>query len=454
MTYYIVLGLKGILTAFLVVSVGYSVLHLLFGYKKMRFAQVPKSLHNAFSSKLCAFIATLLIMSYVLMHLFQTSMYGGASISLNYIGASNGLNPNGTRYKMSEILSDEVLEKAIQIGALDGISIDDLRDCLEVIQPVQGGTQSEEDYHISTEFFITYQATKKTIQLNPDTVARLVAYAYKDRFIDQYVNDETILNLDFSGIDDLDYIEICDFLENRANNIILCADSFGNENASFVSEATGEKFYALSNKVTNYKDTAIENLRSFILVNGLSKDRDRYIQKLVYEDAKYNLNYQKDKISSQIRLDAIDKYENDLANVVLIPTYAQDHSFYMSQTALGIDYYAADANSYADMANDVYSKITFNDYVAEQLRKSAATKEDYVNADRTINAVVTQLNSFAKLTGETAYDYRVHSSDHYLGITVYALHPSYVKSALIAFALFFSTYLLSFVKNMRKREDI
>ena len=42
-----------------------------------------------------------------------------AVVALNYSEASQALNSNGTRYNMSEIISDEVVESAIKKGALE-----------------------------------------------------------------------------------------------------------------------------------------------------------------------------------------------------------------------------------------------------------------------------------------------------------------------------------------------
>ena len=42
-----------------------------------------------------------------------------AVVALNYSEASQAQNSNGTRYNMAEIICDEVVEKAIEMGAFD-----------------------------------------------------------------------------------------------------------------------------------------------------------------------------------------------------------------------------------------------------------------------------------------------------------------------------------------------
>ena len=75
-----------------------------------------------------------------------------AIVSLNYSEASQALNSNGTRYNMAEIISDEVLEKAIEKGAFKNVTVNQLKNCLSVYPCVQGGVEDESQYHISTEF--------------------------------------------------------------------------------------------------------------------------------------------------------------------------------------------------------------------------------------------------------------------------------------------------------------
>ena len=55
-----------------------------------------------------------------------------AVVSLNYSEASQAQNSNGTRYNMAEIICDEVVAKAIQMGAFEDVTVKQLKDCLSV----------------------------------------------------------------------------------------------------------------------------------------------------------------------------------------------------------------------------------------------------------------------------------------------------------------------------------
>ena len=64
----------------------------------------------------------------VLNHI-KSKQFVSAVVSLNYSEASLAQNSNGTRYNMSEIICDEVIEKAIEKGALEDVTVKQLKHC-------------------------------------------------------------------------------------------------------------------------------------------------------------------------------------------------------------------------------------------------------------------------------------------------------------------------------------
>lgn len=96
----------------------------------------------------------------------QGAMQGTAVIGFNYPEASRGLTPNKTRLNASEIISEEVLDQAIQDAGMN-ISAQKLRDCLTVMPVKAGSTISTDATYISTEYLLTYTANKDTLFLNP-----------------------------------------------------------------------------------------------------------------------------------------------------------------------------------------------------------------------------------------------------------------------------------------------
>ena len=88
------------------------------------FRQILKTAEyiNVWLILLC-FIVT---MFFGIINHFKQKNSAYAVISLNYSEASQALNSNGTRYNMAEIISDEVIEMAIEKGAFENVKVKDL----------------------------------------------------------------------------------------------------------------------------------------------------------------------------------------------------------------------------------------------------------------------------------------------------------------------------------------
>ena len=112
-----------------------------------------------------------------------------AVVALNYSEASQAQNSNGTRYNMAEIICDEVVEKAIEMGALENVTVKQLKNCLCVYPYIQGDVNDKSSYHISTEFIVEYHASKHTDHLDAENVITLITSAYKDYYIEKYTDN-------------------------------------------------------------------------------------------------------------------------------------------------------------------------------------------------------------------------------------------------------------------------
>ena len=124
-------------------------------------------------------------------------------IGFNYKEASQGLNPNSTRFNTYDIISDEVLEEVIQRLATE-MSARQLRSTLSVYPLAAGSELSAEQYYVSTEYVLTYTASPKSIRLNPRETVDMVAEVYEEQFNETYGHKTDVLDVDHSLIDKVD----------------------------------------------------------------------------------------------------------------------------------------------------------------------------------------------------------------------------------------------------------
>ena len=298
---------------------------------------------NAWIIMLC-FITT---MTYGLFNHYELKKSVHAIVSLNYSEASQALNSNGTRYNMAEIISDEVVDRAIKKGALEDVTVKQLKNCLVVYPCVQGGVGDESEYHISTEFAVEYHASKDTNHLDSENVIKLITSAYKEYYIEKYIDNFKLdeKELDFEK---MEYMDIVEYFDKETKAILNYLYGMAEKNPSFVT-SNNSTFNSIAGKVYQFKETQInQNLRSLILQNGIVRDKNSYIDRLSYKNKNVDFDRQKNSASYNLCNQAIDMYSEEMTRVVLVPTWDQAGKYYMGRTKVGVDELSVLATNYSN----------------------------------------------------------------------------------------------------------
>ncbi len=346
----------------------------------------------------------------------QISMQASVIIGFNYPEASSGLNPNRTRFNISEILSDNILEKAITDGNLNNVSVDDLKQSLSVTPLQAGDSISTNQVYMSTEYQLTYEASKNTLQLDPGSVVDAVAEAYCQEFVSAYSRKTDVLTMDFSDLEDLDYLDIVNLFDKKSESVEEYANLLSYENASFQSETTGETFSSIAEKIRSFREVQLDRFESFILSNGLAKNRDQYIAKLNYDNTITHLDYLKNLATHNINLDAIDRYERDMATIVLIPSEDLDGEFYMSRTKIGVDYFAENAELAMQSAAKHQQDMQFNDYAISQMMAAGRAENRITQVENMLESLKSEYQVYAGLLADTLADYDKKTTNDYVSV--------------------------------------
>jgi len=378
-----------------------------------------------------------------------------AELSLNYALASQGLNPNGTRFNQTDILNPQVLERAIEKGALEDITAQDLRDTLHVRPVVQRSSWPEGDYFISTQFVVKYRANERTAAQDGETLLTLVTQAYREWFIQKYSANTGILKLDFTQAEGQDYLDCCSFLSKTAKSIGEYMYNMSREEPAFRSGVNGETFQSVSSQAYAVSDTLVENLEAYVLEEGVSRDAAQYISRLKVDNVFLHYDAQKAAASNENTLEAISTYENDMARIVLVPTYDTNNQFYMSQTRIGVDDFAANADHYAGQKVSIYGKIADNRHVIDCFSGHAAPGTDK-KAESLIGQIERELTRIARQAEELVEEYNARQTSKYMTSVVSSAEDQAKSSALtiavltLLFALGLHLCRFAFVEN-RKR---
>ena len=335
-----------------------------------------------------------------------------AVVSLNYSEASQAQNTNGTRFNMTEIICDDVIERAIRLGAFEDVTVDQLRECLSVYPYVQGDVNDKSNYHISTEFVVEYKASRHTSHLDSENVIMLVTSAYKDHYIEVYTDNFSLTGQsDKPDYSSMEYMDAVSYLTKSTTSVLNYLYGMAEKAPSFVTSG-GASFDSIAGKVYQFRATQIEeNLRSLILQHGVVRDKQTYLDRLSYQNTDTEFAKQKNTASFDVCNATIDMYSVEMTRVVLVPTRDANGKYYMGRTNVGIDELSVMATSFSDMIAENEKVLMDSNLVMRRIQEAEDVSVYAAQADELISAIDKTLNELtveAIAAGREYADYKMN----------------------------------------------
>lgn len=342
----------------------------------------------------------------------KAKQYVMAVVSLNYSEASQAQNTNGTRFNMTEIICDDVVEKAIKLGAFEGVTVEELSECLSVYPYVQGDVDDESDYHISTEFIVEYNASVHTSHLDAEDVILLITGAYKEYYIEKYTdNFSPTSQADKPDYSKMEYMDVVAYLNKETSSVLNYLYGMAEKAPSFVT-SKNTSFSSIAGKVYHFRETQIEqNLRSLILQYGVVKDKPGYIERLTYQNTNTDFTKQKHTASFNVCNDTIAMYSDEMTRVVLVPTKDSNGKYYMGRTNVGVDELSVMATSFSNMIAENERELMNNRLVIERIEGESGNSALIAQTDALIQKIDKSLNDLtveAVTAGREYSDYKMN----------------------------------------------
>lgn len=373
-----------------------------------------------------------------------------AVVALNYSEASGAQNSNGTRYNMAEILCDEVVEKAIKLGAFEDVTVKELKECLSVYPCVQGDVNDKSNYHISTEFCVEYHASKHTNHLDAENVIALIASAYKEYYIEKYTDNFSVLGEeDKPDYDAMEYMDIVTYFDKEATSILNYLYGMAEKGPSFVTERN-TTFHAIAQKVHQFKETQIEqNLKSLILQHGVVRDKESYIERLSYQNKDTDFDKQKNMVSFDLCNKAIDRYSREMTRVVLVPTWDESGKYYMGRTKVGIDEFSVMATTFSDNVAANEKEIMDHNLIIDKLKSAPEDKAAYKEVAALIDSIDKSIENFTLEAITAGREYSNYRMNQCIAVSIYGTSLLSELKTIFAFALL--TYLAAMLYEVSKK---
>lgn len=387
-----------------------------------------------------------------------------ATMSLNYAEASAGLNPNSTRFNMSEIVSQSVMSRVVKAAGLDGeIEWDELAKCVSTSSVDRGKSSSG---YISTTYQISYNQSKLSTKPkhlpNPEDMIKLICTTYKSYFLDNYGDNKSILSYEPLVADnDEPYIAISS-LEVKLNQIYRYINMRIKENKTYKDEETGLSFISLMKDVENMINYDIGNIYAFILETGVTKDQPTLIALETYKNLIEQLAYDNLMVKYDADTDGIVLYDEAMSAIVMIPSVTQSNEYYMSRTNNAADSMAKSADSELKEAMSYLKSITNTEYLISQISgyKSANAR----NLKTAATMILELKNNIDRISDELKLldiSYIKYKTQNYLVFSYsdrsFMDKISIKRTAIVAAAAIVGFYLVLFVismKQLRKKKKI
>ncbi len=359
-----------------------------------------------------------------------------AIVSLNYSEASQAQNSNGTRYNMADIICDEVVEKAIEKGAFEDVTVKQLSECLSVYPCVQGGVNNESEYHISTEFAVQYNASKHTSHLDAENVINLIVAAYKEYYIEKYTDNFKLDQLsEKPEFDSLEYMDIVSYLDKEANAILNYLYGMAGKASSFVTK-NNTTFSSIAGKVFQFRQTQInQNLRSLILQNGIARDRSGYVERLLYQNKNTDFDRQKNAVSFDLCNQAISRYAEEMTRIVLVPTWDQTGKYYMGRTKVGVDELSVQAANFSNEVATNEKEIMDNNLIVSKMNGASSSADAHTAADALVESVYNSIKAFEREAIVAGREYSDYKMNQCIAVSIYGISLMNELKSLIVFAV-------------------
>lgn len=390
-------------------------------------------------------------------HYYVTGQQSNANISLNYSEASQGLNPNKTRFNSYEILSNEIFERAIELAGLQGsVSADELSQCVS-LAPVDTGNASGDDDYISTTYYISLNAAPLKLKSRKAVdLLKSICNSYKSYFLENYCDNQEILKKKLDITDGSEpYIRLNE-IKLRVKELSKYLTAREAETKTFTDETTGSNYTEIDKRLTNVINYDIPNTMAYIIESGVASDSAMLTKILEYKNRIDQKTADKSMAYYDADKEGIAMYEKAMTSVIMIPTTDELEEYYMSRTKTAMDNMARDADSALETATDYKEEIVSTAYIIQKISESTTDSEKLSSAREMINSLETALNQISDDLFVLDKAYIEYKAQNYITFNYHT--PSFTqrielkKTAVEILSLLACGFVIAYIGTGRKEK--
>lgn len=363
--------------------------------------KIKQALRHIWTNKYRLFLCLLtLCCLFGLVHYFESADSATASISFNYSEAALGMNPNKTRFNAYEIVSDEVMERAIRrVGLQDSLTASQLAQCL-YLSPDSTGSANGSEY-ISTNYYLSINTRKLELGSRKATdLLQSVCESYREIFQSSYCDNQSLLKEKLEVTTDCEPYLRLNELEVRAEGLNRYLNTRLQENKSFTDEANPDSstnnFTTMGKKINNLVDYDLPNAMAFVIEGGVAREPSMLTSILEYKNKIDDIAMRKKQAYYDADKKGISIYEKSMTSIMMIPTVDEDSEYYMSRTKTAMDALARAADSALSDATGYQTEIVSTNYVIQKIRELDAGQPRLAEAQAMVNKLENAINEISE----------------------------------------------------------
>ncbi len=228
-----------------------------------------------------------------------------ATLQLSFEGAADGVAPNGNRYDVQDMGSDEVLQTALEAASLSGTyTPEQIRSSLRVQGQypedlVEQFTSTETILSTQGNMSLTlsdYHPTTFSVELNNEfdpSVSQAQLTGLLDQILSAYRNyfaafgaNKVEVEDQVFNISDYDYAQQLQIIQNRLDNLYVYAKKMDEEYPAF--RYKGKGYNDITVRIDNLEAGDMTRAEAMTTMYALSRDNDRLMKQYQYEIRKRN----------------------------------------------------------------------------------------------------------------------------------------------------------------------
>ncbi len=264
----------------------------------------------------------------------KSATSASTTLELSFETVGKGIAPNGNRYDVKEMASDQVLQTALEASSLsDMYTPDQIRSCLVIrgvypediqeqytsyVSVLPGSTNQEvklTDYYPSVfSIVLTNDFDASISQANLTMLLDQIVTAYKNYFskAGAYTLEKGASVFELS---DYDYLHQLKLISLKLNNLKAYVGQLYEKYPNF--RWNGQGFNDILNRLENVITEDLSRTNAQTTINAISKDIDRLLTVYTYEYTNLNIRY-------------LNKIENLKKADELVSSYEKNVKIYLS----------------------------------------------------------------------------------------------------------------------------